>query len=57
MSKLRTLIIGKTFRCKECFTEFNPDPSDPKCPKCGRRFREEEMIAKIEKSYESTIEI
>ena len=57
MSKLRTLIVGREFRCRSCKTVFKPDPNDPKCPSCGRRFGEDEAIKELEKTPERVVEI
>jgi len=57
MSKLRTLIVGRDFRCKSCGTVFRPDPSDPKCPNCGKRFGEDEMIKELEKTPDRIVDV
>jgi rubrerythrin len=57
MSKLRTLIVGREFRCRSCKTVFKPDPSDPKCPSCGRRFGEDEAIKELEKTPDRVVEL
>ena len=57
MSKLRTLIVGREFRCRSCSAVFKPDPNDPKCPRCGRRFGEDEAIKELEKSHDRVIDV
>jgi len=57
MSKLRTLIVGREFRCKSCSTVFKPDPNDPRCPSCGKRFGEDEAIRELEKSPDRIVDV
>ncbi|MCL1986917.1 MAG: hypothetical protein FWG64_02975 [Firmicutes bacterium] len=57
MSKLTTLIIGRTACCKSCKAQFTPNPNDLKCPGCGRRFGADEIIKELEKSRERVIDI